>query len=1028
MTPERYDRIEQLCHQAMKRPAQERAAFLQAACAGDEALRREVESLLPAYDQPGSFLETPPADIAAEMLRSEETQSAPRRTLAHYQVRSLLDRGGMGEVYLAEDLRLGRPVAIKLLARHLIRDETAKARFLREARAASKLDHPSIATVHDIGEQDGELFMVMTLYEGETLKKRLERGALPVEEALGVLRQVAQGLEAAHRAGIVHRDIKPANVLVTSAGTAKILDFGLAKLISDSQGQTMTQAGQVMGTPLYMSPEQLRGEPADSRSDLWSLGVLAYELLSAVSPFQTESSQATVSRILNDEPPSLMTVPGVPGWLAELVSQLLRKNPAERPQSATEVLGRLEDAARGSSSMLATRQMTPREPARRWPQLMLIVPAVLAVITALALGSWFFVRQSRIRRAHARLAEIAQLVDRGQWMTAFQLTRKVERLLGDDPVLARVKRGFCAPVTIQTAPPGAKVYFKGYADLRGNWELLGTSPVEALLPLVQLRLRATKTGFEELEAAVEIGRNTIELRLEPTGSLPAEMVRVQRGGISLGRADPVQLPDYLIDKYEVTNRDFKKFIDSGGYRNPEYWREPLVKDGVVLTWEAARNLFRDTTGRPGPSTWEAGSYPPGQEDYPVNGISWYEAAAYATFAGKSLPTVYHWYHAAATGRFSEILQFSNFSGTGPASVGSYPGMGRFGTYDMAGNVKEWCWNGIGARRYILGGAWNEPVYMFTDQDARPPFDRSSSNGFRCIKSLDANAIPPALMAPIESIVRDYKREQPVSDEIFRIYESLYSYDRTPLNSVVESVDNSAEHWTTERITYSAAYGGERIIAHLYLPKNVSPPYQAIVYFPPSSARQLRSMLSSDMLLMDFVIKSGRALLYPEYKGMLERHVNASGQSALRDLVIAWSKDLGRSIDYLEERADIDRTKLGFWGVSLGGEMGAVMLAMNNRLKVSALYGGGLVQRVLPGEIDPINFAPRVTLPVLMLNGKYDFEDPVETSQEPLFRLLGTPAKDKRHLLYETGHALQAVHTAYVKETLDWFDRYLGPVR
>ena len=384
MTPERYERIEQLCHQAMERPAEERAAFLEAACAGDEALRREVESLLPAYDQPGSFLGTPPADIAAEMLRSEETQSAPRRTLAHYQVRSLLDRGGMGEVYLAEDLRLGRPVAIKLLARHLIRDETAKARFLREARAASKLDHPSIATVHDIGEQDGELFMVMALYEGETLKKRLERGALPVEEALGVLRQVAQGLEAAHRAGIIHRDIKPANVLLTSSGTAKILDFGLAKLISDSQGQTMTQAGQVMGTPLYMSPEQLRGEVVDWRSDLWSLGALAYELLSGVSPFQTESSQATVSRILNDEPPSLMTVPGVPGWLAELVSQLLRKNPAERPQSASELLSRLESPDLPSGDGLRTLPIA-KEPRGGWR---IALALAAGVLVATAVG-WF---------------------------------------------------------------------------------------------------------------------------------------------------------------------------------------------------------------------------------------------------------------------------------------------------------------------------------------------------------------------------------------------------------------------------------------------------------------------------------------------------------------------------------------------------------------------------------------------------------------------------------------------------------------
>jgi len=387
MTPERYQQIEQLCHQAMERPTGERGAFLEAACAGDEALRRQVESLLPAYEQPGSFLEMPPSDVAAEMLRSEQTQSAPRRTLAHYEVRSLLDRGGMGEVYLAQDLRLGRSVAIKLLARHLVRDESAKARFLREARAASKLDHPNIGTVHDIGEQDGELFMVMALYEGESLKKRLERGALPMEEVLGILGQVARGLEAAHRAGIVHRDIKPANVLLTSTGTAKILDFGLAKPVSDSQGQKMTQAGQVMGTPLYMSPEQLRGELVDQRSDLWSLGALAHELLSGVSPFQTDSSQGTASRILNDEPSSLAAVPGIPAWLAELVSQLLRKKPIERPQSASEVLRRLEEGNRTSPSALRTgRVSTLERRAAHWRTAVVVAAGLLLAAAGLWLG------------------------------------------------------------------------------------------------------------------------------------------------------------------------------------------------------------------------------------------------------------------------------------------------------------------------------------------------------------------------------------------------------------------------------------------------------------------------------------------------------------------------------------------------------------------------------------------------------------------------------------------------------------------
>jgi serine/threonine-protein kinase len=301
------------------------------------------------------------------------------RVLSHYRLEERLGAGGMGVLYRATDLKLGRAVAVKLLARHLVTDETAKARFVREARAASALDHSNIANVHEIGEEDGELFIVMALYDGETLARRLEKGRLPVDEAIGVLRQVGLGLEAAHRAGIVHRDIKPSNILRTSSGTLKILDFGVAKLLDESQAK-MTQAGQPIGTVLYMSPEQLTGKQVDARSDLWSLGVLGYEALAGVSPFQTDSSAATTKRILDDDPPSLATVPGVPAWLAELMSQLLRKNPAERPQSASELLKQLDKPVPTPAIPNAFRSV----PVRRS-----VLAALIAAIVALGAGGFY---------------------------------------------------------------------------------------------------------------------------------------------------------------------------------------------------------------------------------------------------------------------------------------------------------------------------------------------------------------------------------------------------------------------------------------------------------------------------------------------------------------------------------------------------------------------------------------------------------------------------------------------------------------
>jgi formylglycine-generating enzyme required for sulfatase activity len=195
----------------------------------------------------------------------------------------------------------------------------------------------------------------------------------------------------------------------------------------------------------------------------------------------------------------------------------------------------------------------------------------------------------------------------------------------------------------------------------------------------------------------------------------------------------VTLPDYWIDRHEVTNRAFKQFVDDGGYRRAELWREPFLKDGRPLRFEEAMAQFRDATGRPGPATWEMGSYVAGQDDYPVAGVSWYEAAAYARWAGKSLPTIYHWSRAADQTLSADVVPASNFSGKSLLPVGASGGITRGGTTDMAGNVKEWCLNATGANHYILGGAWNEPVYMFNDQDALSPFARHASHGFRCIK-------------------------------------------------------------------------------------------------------------------------------------------------------------------------------------------------------------------------------------------------------------------------------------------------------
>jgi tetratricopeptide (TPR) repeat protein/tRNA A-37 threonylcarbamoyl transferase component Bud32 len=342
----------------------------------------------------GSPTSTKPAGESAAAPPVNQTSLSPSarpdpfvgRVLSHYRLEQQLGAGGMGVVYKATDLKLGRAVAIKLLSPQLAADETAKARFVREARAASALDHPNIGAIYDIGEQDGELFIVMAFYERQTLKQRLERGALPPAEAIEVLSQVAKGLEAAHRAGIIHRDIKPANVMLTSGGAVKILDFGLAKLMVDSTAQT-SQTGQAMGTLLYMSPEQLKGKSVDHRSDLWSLGVLAYECLSGVCPFRADSNAAVAARILTEQPPSLASVPTVSQWLAELVSELLQKDLAKRLSSATEVISRLDEQTQRPIPAMRRKSRLPT------------AVAALALLMALGAAIWMVRSRTTPRKA-----------------------------------------------------------------------------------------------------------------------------------------------------------------------------------------------------------------------------------------------------------------------------------------------------------------------------------------------------------------------------------------------------------------------------------------------------------------------------------------------------------------------------------------------------------------------------------------------------------------------------------------------------
>jgi dienelactone hydrolase len=499
----------------------------------------------------------------------------------------------------------------------------------------------------------------------------------------------------------------------------------------------------------------------------------------------------------------------------------------------------------------------------------------------------------------------------------------------------------------------------------------------------------------------------------------------------------IRTSSYLIDQFEVTNREFKEFVDAGGYAKQDYWKQPFIREGRTMSWSEAMDLFTDPTGRPGPATWDVGTFPKDQEDYPVGGVSWYEAAAYAEFRGKTLPTVYHWVKAASTGLAADITPLSNIRGSRLQPVGQSQAVSAYGLADVAGNVKEWVWNEQQPRvnRYVLGGAWNEPDYMFLEGEARSPFDRSANLGFRCARYTTADSAPPATFEPIARFVRDYSVEKPPPDEIFKVYKELFSYDHTPLDAKVEAFDDGSKLWRHEKVSFNATYGKDRVTAHLFLPRDRTPPYQVVLYWPPSGV--IRAPSGDRMMetfLWDFLVTSGRAVLAPIYYGTYERNDGTRQDSwpdvsrAYRDWAIKQVQDARRALDYVDTRTDLARAGVGYLGYSWGGRMGPVLLAQEPRLKAAVLGGGGLSPGPAPPEVDGLTFAPRVSIPVLMFNGASDLIFQLEQGQKPLFNALGTAAENKRHTVLPGGHTVFIEkRSQFIREALDWFDRYLGPV-
>ena len=465
MTPERWKEVEDVLQGALDRPPQERASFLDQACAGDDELKKEASSLIGAYDEAGDFIEQPAIAQDARLLVGNDPSNDIGRDVGPYTIVERLGSGGMGEVFLARDARLDRLVALKILPDYFVSDDARLRRFQREARAASALNHPNILTIHEVSQGGGIYYFATEFIDGYTIRELITHQELSLEDVLAIAEQIASALAAAHAAGIVHRDIKPENIMRRTDGLVKILDFGIAKLMEQELAEysaetqpglkAQTEAGLVMGTVSYMSPEQARGLPVDERTDVWSLGVVLYEMLAHRLPFKGATRMDTMVAILEREPAPLFqsseTSRAPFRQLQSIVGKTLRKERSERYQTANDLLADLKGVTQELDP--ATRLTTPlanfetHENAQVLPSRRHFPILGIAVLLAVVIAGTVFYRQSIGRpglnlsngpeAAVAATRLYSQMNDAEKLAFIDQQEQRISTMMGDRPVKLR---------------------------------------------------------------------------------------------------------------------------------------------------------------------------------------------------------------------------------------------------------------------------------------------------------------------------------------------------------------------------------------------------------------------------------------------------------------------------------------------------------------------------------------------------------------------------------------------------------------
>ena len=583
-----WKQIREIFDAASRLRPEDRVAYLDRACDGFDDIRGEVESLLSSLDRSESFLETPAVANMAEALEPPSLELEKGRRFAHYEIMRQIGEGGMGVVYLARDTRLDRLVAIKLLNTGFERNADNIRRFVQEAKAASALNHPNILTIFEIGEIEGSHYIVSEYIEGRTLRDLMKSEKVELREIVDIVSQSAGALAAAHKARIVHRDIKPENIIVRDDGYVKVLDFGLAKLLPENlsgvwtrgmvENQNSTASGMILGTVNYMSPEQAKGERVDQRTDIFSLGVMLYEMIAGKRPFEGDSAVESFANLINKQPEPIETKTNGAPLLAELqriLTKMLRKDRDLRYQTMQELVADLRELKDGSFSNPIFGQQTKagsytQNPTALMPQTThgvadstaetsaivwhkrWRVEGAVVLVLALAAGGYWMWQRSHLNWARSQVARVEEFAKAGKNFEAFDLATQVQDYLPGDPTLTALMPTISDSLTVNSEPAGAQVYLKRYQpDENGTFperRPSGTTPINGLrIPRGAQIVYIEKDGYAPVQTiissrlikfannlvwnptpSVEITRKLIE-----AGAVPDKMTFVPGGNTDL---------------------------------------------------------------------------------------------------------------------------------------------------------------------------------------------------------------------------------------------------------------------------------------------------------------------------------------------------------------------------------------------------------------------------------------------------------------------------------------------------------------